>query len=74
MWKESMLLALTSVTVVFCSDYTRASPYSAFPGDIQIIRLQHFGNLSANDERTALAARWRRVMALFLLGVPSPYL
>jgi len=28
------LLALTSVPVVVYSDYTRASPYSAFAGDI----------------------------------------
>jgi len=51
------LLALTSVTVVVYSDYTRASPYPAFPDKIQIIRLTRFRNLSANDEGRRLASR-----------------
>ncbi len=40
------------------SDYTRASPYPAFPDEIQIIRLRHFGYSAANDKGRALAARW----------------
>jgi hypothetical protein len=41
------------------SAYTRASPYPAFPHEIQIIRLTHFENSSAKDEGWALATRWR---------------